>query len=255
MNPSLARVLAQPIAHRGLHDRARGVIENSIGAARAAIAAGYAIECDVQRTKDGALVVFHDDTLERLTTATGKVADYPVATLTQMRLRDCDETIPCFEDFLAAIGGRAPLVVEIKSAFDGDMTAPRRLAERLAHDGSAVVIESFDPAPIAWLRAHGAALGVGDIALGIVGQAHYESTEWPELAPDQRLELAQFLHYPRTRPDFLSWNLADLPHAVPFLARSALNIPVTSWTVRSQQDAARARRWADQIVFEGFAPA
>ncbi|MGE5389162.1 MAG: glycerophosphodiester phosphodiesterase family protein, partial [Hyphomicrobiales bacterium] len=67
---------ARPIAHRGLHDALNGVVENSIAAARAAIAASYGVECDVQRTKDGDLVVFHDDTLERLTSRDGRVCDF-----------------------------------------------------------------------------------------------------------------------------------------------------------------------------------
>lgn len=254
MKPGLARLLALPIAHRGLHDSARGIVENSIGAARAAVAAGYAIECDVQRTKDGGLVVFHDATLDRLTGAAGAVAGFSLAALTRMRLLGSDETIPSFDDFLAAIDGRAPLVVEIKSAFDGDLTAARRLAEALASSAAPVAIESFDPDPIAFLRAQGPSLGVGGIALGIVGEAHYGAGDWPELSADQRLTLTQFLHYGRTLPDFLSWSVVDLPHAVPFLARTALHLPVTGWTVRSQAEAGRARRWSDQIVFEGFSP-
>ena len=97
---------ARPIAHRGLHDAAAGVIENSIGAAQAAIAAGYAIECDVQATKDGRLVVFHDDTLERLTAASGRVCDVDAAFVAALTLRGSSGTIPLFGDFLAAIAGR-----------------------------------------------------------------------------------------------------------------------------------------------------
>lgn len=250
----LSWLTARPIAHRGLHDASRGVIENSIAAARAAIAGGYAIECDVQRTKDGDLVVFHDDTLERLTASAGRVCDASAEALERIRLRGADETIPRFADFLAAIGGRTPLVVEIKSGFDGDRTTARRAAELLAAYEGPAAIESFDPDPIAFLRESADAWGIGHVPLGMVGEARYETDDWTALSAERRTEMTHFLHYPRTRPEFLSWNIADLPHAIPLLAREALRIPVTTWTVRSPKQAAFANRWADQIVFEGFNP-
>jgi len=245
---------ARPIAHRGLHRAAAGVIENSIGAARAAVAAGYAIECDVQATRDGRVVVFHDDGLERLTAATGLVCDHDARALAALTLNGSSETIPLFGDFLAAIAGRTPLVVEIKSRFDGDMTAATRVAEHLAAYAGPVVVESFDPEPIAFLRAKAASLGVAQTPLGVVGEATYEEGEWRALDPARRAEMTHFLHYPRTRPDFLSWSAADFPHAIPFLARVALDIPVTTWTVRSPAQAATVMEWADQIVFENFTP-
>jgi glycerophosphoryl diester phosphodiesterase len=251
LNMDLDWLTVRPIAHRGLHGHS--LVENSIGAARAAIAAGYAIECDVQATKDG-LVVFHDEALERLTTQVGRVADHDTQSLTVMPLRGSSETIPSFDAFLTAIDGRTPLVVELKSAFDGDLTVAERAAERLARYHGPVVVESFDPELIAFLRANGDALRVSHIPLGIVGEADYDQAEWPMLTPDRRMEMTHFLHYPRTRPDFLSWRAANLPHAIPFLAREALRIPVTVWTIRSPEQAATARQWADQIVFENFMP-
>lgn len=246
--------LARPIAHRGLHDAARGVIENSISAARAAIEAGYAIECDVQRSRDGDVVVFHDDRLERLTAGGGRVRDHSAAETTRIALRGANETIPRFADFLDAIAGRVPLVVEIKSDFDGDMTAPQRVAQLLATYKGPVVIESFDPDTIIFLREQAGALGVAYLPLGMVGEARYDYGEWTALPDEKRVEMTQFLHFKRTRPDFVSWSVADLPHAIPLLLRDGLHIPVTTWTVRATDQAAFATKWADQIVFEGFAP-
>lgn len=248
-------LIARPIAHRGLHDESRGVIENSIGAALAAVSAGYAIECDVQTARDGGLVVFHDDTLERLTEASGRVADVDSTALSALALKGASETIPTFEAFLGAIDGRAPLVVELKSSFDGDLSTAARVAEILSRYRGPVVIESFDPAPIAFLRGQAKALGVAHIPLGIVGEASYDGADWIMLSPSQRRDMTHFLHYPQTRPDFLSWNVADLPHAVPFLLREGLYLPVTVWTVRGAAQANAALTWSDQIVFEGFAPA
>jgi glycerophosphoryl diester phosphodiesterase len=242
------------IAHRGLHDERIGVIENSISAARAAIAKNYAIECDVQLTRDGKVVVFHDDTLERLTSAKGRVDQLSAAEITALSLSGGADKIPTLAEFLSAIGGDAPLVIEIKSRFDGDLRLARGVSEVVSRYKGPLVIESFDPDPIAFLRAEGEKLGVANIPLGVVAQAHYESNEWPDLSAAQRVELTNFLHVSRTRPDFLSWNVSDLPHPIPLLCREGLHIPVTVWTVRSQEQADFALAWADQIVFEGFAP-
>lgn len=247
-------LIARPIAHRGLHQASAGVIENSVAAARAAIARGYGVECDVQATRDGDLVVFHDDTLERLTTASGRVDALDAQALSRLPLKDGGETIPTFADFLAAIAGRTPLIVELKSHFNGDLTAAKRAASLLAAYAGPVVIESFDPAPIAFLRENAEALGVAHVPLGIVAEARYDEKDWSMLTPAQRAEMTSFLHYPRTRPDFLSWRVADLPHAIPFLVRQALKLPVTTWTVRSRAQAESAAPWADQIVFENFLP-
>jgi glycerophosphoryl diester phosphodiesterase len=251
----LTALLSRPIAHRGLHNAATGVIENTLGAARAAIAANFAIECDVQLTKDGAAVVFHDDDLDRLTQASGLVRDWTSAALQRQPLRHTTETIPSLSDFLDAIAGRVPLVIELKSAFDGDLRLPRTVADALRAYRGAVYLESFDPAMMTHLRVHAAAMDISHIPLGIVGEADYTENDWQQLSPHQRREMTHFLHFPHTRPDFISWNVADLPHAIPFLAREGLRLPVTAWTIRNPDQVQQARQWADQIVFESYTPA
>lgn len=240
---------ARPIAHRGLHDRASGVIENSIAAARAAIASGFAIECDVQDTADGEVVVFHDHTLERLTGAAGAVNETRLSTMISLQLTHSRETVPSLPDFLSAIAGRVPLVLEIKSRFDGDQTLTRRTLAILAAYEGPVAIKSFDPAIVALLR---------DLAperpRGIVAQSHYDHSGWAGIPETQRHEMANLLHFQRTMPDFVSWHVGDLPCAAPFLCRQLGHIPVMTWTVRDPQTAAKGLAHADQIVFEGFIP-
>ena len=240
---------ARPVAHRGLHDRAAGVIENSIAAAHAAIACGFAIECDVQDTADGEAVVFHDHTLERLTAATGAVKQTPLAALAGLRLTGSQDQVPTLPDFLAAIGGRTPLVIEIKSRFDGDPTLTRRTLALLADYDGPVALKSFDPAVVALLR---------DLAperpRGIVAQSHYGDPDWAAVPATERRAMANLLHFPQTEPDFLSWRVGDLPCAAVFLCRRLGNIPVMTWTVRDAETGSRALAHADQIVFEGFIP-
>src|SRR3954462_8220896 len=125
----LAWLTARPIAHRGYHDRSAGRIENTLSAAAAAIASGFAIECDLQLTADGEAVVFHDDTLERLTeAAVGPVRTRTLAELKAMALRNTGDRIPTLGELLAAIDDRVPLIAELKSDWSGD----RRLEARVA---------------------------------------------------------------------------------------------------------------------------
>ena len=244
-----AWLTARPIAHRGLHDAAKGLAENSIGAAEAAIAGGFAIECDVQLSRDGEAMVFHDDSLRRLTRARGAVADRSVAELQTYALRDGGERIPTLPQLLARIASRTPLICELKSAFDGDTRLAERVAEIAGPYAGPLALKSFDPAVIAHLRAR----HDGVAPLGIVAEAEYRGWYWRALSAEQKRSCAAFSHYPETRPDFLSWCVDDLPHPTPFLLRTLRGLPVMTWTVRTPTQRRAAARWADQIIFEGAA--
>lgn len=237
-----------PIAHRGLHNQEAGVIENTLGAAEAAIARGFGVECDLRLSRDGEAVVFHDSTLDRLTLASGALEEHSVAELRALRLEASSERIPTLADLLDRLAGRVPLICEIKSRFDGDQRLADRVAALTTDYAGPLALKSFDPAVIAHLRARGLAL-----PLGMVAQASYEGGHWRELDSAQRQTCAAFLHYPGTRPDFLSWNVDDLPHPTPALLRALAATPVMVWTVRTAEQRRRARLWADQIVFEGEA--
>jgi glycerophosphoryl diester phosphodiesterase len=239
---------ARPIAHRGLHDATRGRVENTLGAAQAAIAAGFAIECDVRLSSDGEAVVFHDARLDRLMRASGAVGARTVGELRGLRFKATSERIPTLPEFLAGLAGKVPLICEIKSCFDGDTRLTDRVATLAAEYAGPLALKSFDPEVIAQLRASGLAK-----PLGIVAEASYEGDYWRELRADQKQDCAAFLHYPRTRPDFLSWHVDDLPHPTPALLRALAALPVMVWTVRTAEQKRRARLWADQIVFEGAA--
>lgn len=245
---------ASPIAHRGLHDRDAGRIENSPSAALAAVEQNFAIECDVQLSADGEAIVFHDFKLNRLTREIGLVKQRSAAELAAVELSGSSDRIPALPDFLALIGGRVPLIVEIKSAFDGDMRLARRTAEIVGATEAPIAIKSFDPDVIAHLQENRAALGLQATPLGIVAEARYSHGEWASLAKEKQVELTNLLHFSRSRPDFLSWRVNDLPHASPHLCRVGMGMPVMSWTVRTPEQRALAEAWADQMVFEGFIP-
>ena len=241
---------ARPIAHRGLHDKAAGVIENSVCAARAAVAGNFAIECDVQLTADGEAMVFHDFVLDRLTEASGRVADATAQELAAIAMKGTGDRIPDLAAFIDLIGGKVPLVIEIKSRFDGDLRLTQRTAQIVArYPGHPIALKSFDPLIVAAL------LGLTpDRPRGIVAMSAYADADYAHLSQDERYGLANLLHYPESQPDFLSWRVRDLPSGLPMLWRKALARPVMSWTVRNEKDRVLAADHADQMVFEGFRP-
>ena len=251
-SPELPRAfLAAPIAHRGLHDRAAGIVENSRAAAEAAIAAGYGIELDVQEAADGEAMVFHDDEMPRLTGAPGLVSDYTAAALGRIALLGGGETVPSLAEFLALVAGRAPLLIEIKDQ-DGALgpdvgRLEARVAALLAaYDGPAALM-SFNPHSVAALAGLAPDRPRGLTTCG------FDAADW-SLPDYRRAELAALADAERTGAAFVSHDHRDL--ANPALARlKAEGLPILTWTIRSPAEEAEARRVADNITFEGYRPA
>jgi glycerophosphoryl diester phosphodiesterase len=150
-------------------------------------------------------------------------------------------------DLLDLVAGRATLLIELKSRFDGDLRLAARAAAVLASYRGPFAVMSFDPAPIAELRRI-----APQIVRGIVAERHYGSPEWNFLESAQRRQLAFLLHGGNSRPAFLAYRVGDLAAIVPRAARLMFGLPLLTWTVRSAQDRATAARLADQIIFEGF---
>ncbi|GJD48914.1 hypothetical protein OPKNFCMD_1640 [Methylobacterium crusticola] len=240
---------ARPIAHRGLHDRASGVPENTVAAAQAAIAGGYAIECDVQLSRDGDAVVFHDEGLGRLAGVPDLVRSRTAADLATLTVAGSDQRIPTLTEFLRVVAGRTPLVVEVKTRHDGDLALARRTAEIVAGYDGPLALKSFDPAIVGAL----AELAPG-IPRGMVAESRHDDPGYAALGGPARHALAHLLHLAESRPDFLSWRVDDLPNAATHLGRLLGRMPVMAWTVRTPAQVRLAGAHADQMVFEGFRP-
>ncbi|MBO0733438.1 MAG: glycerophosphodiester phosphodiesterase [Methylocapsa sp.] len=240
---------ARPIAHRGLHSQGNGLVENTLAAAEAALAKNYAIECDVRYTKDGEAVVFHDATVDRLLCATGRVDAFSAAELSRLVYKKCDQRIISLHDFLARIDGRVPVIVEIKSHYDGDTRLAARTVATIADFAGPISLKSLDPQVLIHLREAGL-----DCPMGLVARADYDDEEWKALPQETLERLADLRDFPLVQPDYLSWNHINLPHAVPTLCRTAIGMPVMTWAVASEAASRQARVWADQIIFEGFEP-
>ena len=236
---------ARPIAHRGLHDASRGVIENSLGALLAAISKGYAVECDLRLSRDGKVFVFHDDDLGRLTGESGPFFARDSGELERIGLSGSKDKIASLEKWLATAQGAVPLILELKSDFSGTLALAAAVAAALGEYKGPVALKSFDPALIAVLRTTDA-----HWPLGIVAQESY--ADFAGLSETQCITLSLFTHVAETKPDFLSWRAADLPHPLCELARACAGMPVMTWTIRSSEQAAAVKKYADQIVFEGF---
>ncbi|MEZ5841157.1 MAG: glycerophosphodiester phosphodiesterase family protein [Hyphomicrobiales bacterium] len=246
----LGWLTARPVAHRGLHAAGRGIIENTSSAFAGAIERNFAIECDVRLTSDGEAVVFHDGTLERLTLGTGHVGEFPARELQQVAFRDTADRIQTLGELLDQVGGRVPLIIELKSSWDRAPGLARRVAELCLEYRGPVATMSFDPRPVAAL-AH---LAPG-LARGIVGENYRDLGYWNRygLTAWQRFQLRHLLHAHRSQPHFIAYDIDGLPAAAPLLMK-ALGRPLLTWTVRTAEQRARAARYADQIIFEGFLP-
>jgi glycerophosphoryl diester phosphodiesterase len=240
---------ARPVAHRGLHDAARGIIENMPAAAEAAISGNFSIECDIQLTADGEAMVHHDDALGRLTEGSGALLGKTTAELKAVKFKDTPERMMTLVDLCALVAGRVPLVIEVKSHFDGDRKLVTRMAEVLASYRGPVVGMSFDPDQVLALRETMPAL-----PRGIVAEREYTAADWPEATPAQRRGMEHLRHAFRTRPHFVAFWVNELPAAAPWIARHIFGLPLLTWTVRTPEQRARAARYADQMIFEGFLP-
>lgn len=241
--------LKRPIAHRGLHDADRGIVENSASAVEAAIAHGFGVEIDLQCTADQKAVAFHDDTLDRLTEKTGPVAARSAEDLRAIALRGSSDHILTLEDLLDVVAGRIPLVLEVKSLWTDDRRYEANIAASLAAYPGPVAVMSFDPHAVCAFRRLAPAL-----PRGLVSGAVRERKRWPRASRLERFALQNLLPAAFARPNFIAYGIGALPALAPFVARKVFRLPLLAWTVRTEAERARAKRYADAMIFEGFMP-
>src|SRR5215470_395953 len=246
---SLEWLIARPVAHRGLHDAQKNIIENTPSAFAAAIAARYGIECDLQISADGEAMVHHDETLGRLTEGSGRLDAMTAAELKRVAFKATADRMIMLGELCELVAGRVTLVIEMKSAFDGDQRLVTRAAEVLAGYAGPAALMSFNPAQIAALREIAPL-----IPRGIVAERRYQHHEWDRLPAGAKRAMAYFTHALHTSPQFVAYSVRDLPAAIPTIARKLFGLPLLTWTVRSADDRHKAERYADQMIFEGFRP-
>ena len=230
------------VAHRGLFDNDKGIPENSLTAFELAVKNGFGIEMDVQMSKDGVLVVFHDDTLKRMTGAEGKLCDYTFEKLRALRLLDTDCQIPTFEEFLQAADG-VNLVVEIKThANIGEVE--QKVYDALKNYKGNYCIESFNPFIVRWFKLHAPEIIRGQLSFS------YENTGF---SPFKRWLLSQLILCKWNGSQFIAYDAATLKQNKA-VKRFGKKIPIICWTIKSQKQFDELHDYFDNMIFDSFYP-
>lgn len=230
-------------AHRGLHARDRSVPENSIPAFRLAAEMGYGIELDVQLSRDGQVVVFHDDTLDRVCGVHGRVDAFAYNELKKMKLCGTDYCIPLFSEVLETVGGRSPIICELKSGPHNRELCRKTHNLISAYEGD-ICVESFDPNIVAWFRIHGKELLRGQLAMPA---AHYEKGKTVKgtfLSFLASLTLLNFIG----RPQFIAYEAVRKPVTVKIAG--LLGAMKVLWTSHEPRNEAGQ----DAVIFEFYKP-
>ncbi len=231
-------------AHRGLHTKDKTVPENSLPAFRAAVEAGYGVELDIQLSKDGQVVVFHDDTLDRVCGVHGRVDAFTLDELRQMRLCGTEETIPLLTEVFDVMAGKTPMIIELKTGPRNAELCEKGLALMRAYGGP-YCIESFDPRIVRWFKKN-----APDILRGQLADAPRSYGQRSRL---RGAVLGGLLLNCIARPQFIAYG----PGKKPWTARlaEALGALRVCWTVRPGDDAAAKEAENDAVIFEFYRPA
>jgi glycerophosphoryl diester phosphodiesterase len=240
-------LIHKPIAHRGLHDEKIGLVENCEAAFAAALKHGFSIELDLQLTKDGEAVVFHDDEVDRVLDGKGKVKDFTLRQLKAMKYRLGNDRIQTLAELLEQVNGRETMVIELKTLWDDDFTLTNRAVHLLSNYKGPFALMSFDPDLIVHLAATAEHITRG-ITADRVDDPYYDPL--PAVKRDAMREMA---HLPFSRPNFISFDFSQLPFDQITKLKS-VGMPIISWTIRNEAQAAIALSQSDQITFENFVP-
>jgi len=238
-----------PVAHRGLHDASKGIVENTATAVQAALDAGYAIEVDVQEAGDGEPMVFHDPTLDRLTQATGPVIDYTSMELKRIAFKGVPDRMQVLTELLEQISGRVPLIIEIKSNWRTHGPFEARIASILKKYRGQVAVMSFDHNTIAAIAHHDPG-----VTRGLIAGPFRNPVYWGHLSPARRFIMRHLLSTFIARPHFIAYDIDGLPACAPYIWRRILRRPLLTWVVRCEAGRQRAEKLADATIFEGFRP-
>ncbi len=228
------------IAHRGLHTKE--FAENSLSSFKNAIENNYAIELDVQQIKDGTVVVFHDDSLQRLTGQDGYLINIEKATdLKNYKLNGTKDTIPTLKEVLKLVDGKAPLMIEIKNSSKVGVLEDALIAELKNYKGEFCII-SFNPYVLSYIKQHAPKMLRGQLSASFKGE---------KLAFLKKFLLKRLALNRVSEPHFISYEAAALPNR---WVRKNKHLPLLAWTIRSQEEYLKIAKFCDNIVFENFKP-
>lgn len=232
------------VAHRGLHSKDKTIPENSLAAFSAAIQAGYGIELDIQLSKDQQLVVFHDDTLDRVCKIHGRVDEYTYEELSKFSLCNTKEHIPLFSDVLALINGKVPIVVELKNGHHNKILCKKVLELLRSYSGS-FCIESFHPLIVGWFRKN-----AKDV---LRGQLSAPANEFNKLlSPLYCFGLSRVLSNFYARPHFIAYKKTKRPFSIRLC--ELLGAMRFIWTIHPEDIEHIEKEKYNTIIFEYYSP-
>jgi len=232
--------LHRNFAHRGLHTRDKAVPENSLKAFELAADMGYGMELDVQLSRDGQVVVFHDDTLSRVCGVDARVDELDYEELRELRLCGTEETIPLFSEVLKCVRGRGPLIVELKNCSDNILLCEKTYT--LLHNYSGeFCIESFNPFIVRWFRINAPEFFRGQLANPPEG---YHG----EVSPAAGFILGNCLLNFLARPQFIAYKIGPKPF--PVKLAEALGAVKVAWTSHEWMN----EKTNDVVIFEFYKP-
>jgi len=236
-------LLEKPIAHRGLHDAPSGVPENSLAAFEAALCAGFPFELDVRLLRDGAVVVFHDESLQRLSGVDASISAQDSRTIRSFRISGTDHGIPLLADVLDLVRGRVGVLIEIKN-FGRPGALERSVLKTIRGYDGPFAVQSFNPFSMAWFAERSPDVVRGHLAGDFVGLA---------IAGTTGDALRRLEHTGASRPHYIGYDIRCLPFDR-IEAERLRGRPIIGWTVRSAAEKDQALRWCDNVIFEGFRP-
>lgn len=233
-------MVKKQIAHRGLHDEQS--CENSISSFGKAIDNGYAIEMDLQMTSDGVVVVFHDDSLKRVTGLNGDIREVDYAYIKDAKLGGTEEKIPTFTEFLSYIDGKTPLLIEIKDHKNIGVMEEKIKAELDNYKGE-FAVQSFNPFIVEWFAKHAPNYVRGQLS------SDFGDTN---LAWYKKILLKNLAFIKRNKSQFVSYDVKHIQRKL--ILRVKKRMPIIMWTVRKQSQVDDLKKYYDNIIFENFIP-
>ena len=246
-HPGMDKLRKYRYAHRGLHDLALGIPENSLAAFQRAVDHGFGAELDVHLTRDGQLVVIHDSQLERLCGVSRVVEDLTYEELTALPLLGTEHHAPLLREVLDLFEGKTPLIVELKT-WQGN-AEPLSAAVNLmlkTYTGD-YCIESFDPRVVSWFRSYSPET--------IRGQLSYDYIRGDSSrTPVEQFVLTHMLMNHAGRPDFVAYNFPDRKKLPVQVSCGILGAQQVSWTIRTLEDMRAAEAEGAIVIFENFIP-
>lgn len=232
MKKDLSFLTKNLIAHRGYHNINLEIPENSLIAFEEAIRKNYLIELDLHILKDGSVVVFHDDNLERMTGVNKNLKDCSYEQIKDLKLQGTNSCIPLFKDVLNLVNGKVPIIIELKYDTFGGVLEKEVINILKSYNGL-YAIKSFNPFSVLWMRMHSP-----DVPRGFLSSDLKDKSIWSKL-------LLKFLDV-----DFISYSIDSLPNKL--VEKFRKNKLVLGWTISSNSDLEKAKKYCDNFICENI---